>query len=79
MVKFVLLPFLVMRQSCLICAAAGKYRTAAVTDEGDVYMWEGLSKQHSHQKSAKSASLPPRPDKAARHKLLMSETIAPER
>ncbi|KAK9908199.1 hypothetical protein WJX75_004163 [Coccomyxa subellipsoidea] len=24
--------------------AAGKYRTAAVTDEGDVYMWEGWSK-----------------------------------
>lgn len=24
--------------------AAGKYRTAAVTEEGDVYMWEGWSK-----------------------------------
>lgn len=23
---------------------AGKYRTAAVTDEGDIYMWEGWSK-----------------------------------
>ena len=27
-----------------ILSAAGKYRTAAVTDEGDVYMWEGWSK-----------------------------------
>lgn len=25
-------------------SVAGKYRTAAVTDEGDVYMWEGWSK-----------------------------------
>ena len=25
-------------------ARAGKYRTAAVTDEGDIYMWEGWSK-----------------------------------
>lgn len=24
-------------------SAAGKYRTGAVTDEGDVYMWEGRS------------------------------------
>lgn len=29
--------------ACPATAAAGKYRTAAVTDEGDVYMWEGRS------------------------------------
>ncbi len=59
---------------------AGKYRTAAVTDEGDVYMWEGLSKQHPHRKrAAKDASLPPRPDKAASRKLSLSDIITPER
>ena len=26
------------------CYATGKYRTAAVTDKGDVFMWEGWSK-----------------------------------
>ena len=59
---------------------AGKYRAAAVTDEGDVYMWEGLSKQHPHRKrTAKDASLPPRPDKAASRKLSLSDIITPER
>ncbi len=59
---------------------AGKYRTAAVTDEGDVYMWEGLSKQHPHRKrAAKDAFLPPRPDKAASRKLSLSDIITPER
>ena len=59
---------------------AGKYRTAAVTDEGDVYMWEGLSKQHPHRKkAARDPSLPPRPDKAASRKLSLSDVITPER
>ncbi|KAL0052945.1 hypothetical protein WJX82_010178 [Trebouxia sp. C0006] len=64
----------------IVSIAAGKYRTAAVTDEGDVYMWEGLSKQHPHRKrTAKDASLPPRPDKAASRKLSLSDIITPER
>ena len=66
----------------LTCAVlyAGKYRTAAVTDEGDVYMWEGLSKQHPHRKkAARDPSLPPRPDKAASRKLSLSDVITPER
>lgn len=29
--------------ACPAAPAAGKYRTAAVSDEGDVYMWEGRS------------------------------------
>ena len=59
---------------------AGKYRTAAVTDEGDVYMWEGLSKQHPHRKkAAKDAALPPRPDKATSRQLSLSNVITPER
>lgn len=59
---------------------AGKYRTAAVTADGDVYMWEGLSKQHPHRKkAAKDALLPPRPDKATSRKLSLSNIIAPER
>ena len=59
---------------------AGKYRTAAVTDEGDVYMWEGLSKQHPHRKKAgKDAALPPRPDKATSRRLSLSIVITPER
>ena len=60
------------------CEIAGKYRTAAVTDEGDVYMWEGLSKQHPHRKkAAKDAALPPKPDKATLRRL--SDVIIPER
>lgn len=59
---------------------AGKYRTAAVTDEGDVYMWEGLSKQHPHRKkAAKDAALPPKPDKATSRRLSLSNVITPER
>ncbi|KAL0037443.1 hypothetical protein WJX79_008419 [Trebouxia sp. C0005] len=64
----------------IVSISAGKYRTAAVTDEGDVYMWEGLSKQQPHRKrAAKDASLPPRPDKAASRKLSLSDIITPER
>jgi hypothetical protein len=37
-------------------ARAGKYRTAAVTDEGDVYMWEGWSKPAEAGASAPGAS-----------------------
>lgn len=59
---------------------AGKYRTAAVTDEGDVYMWEGLSKQHPHRKkAARDAALPPKPDKATSRRLSLSNVITPER
>ena len=61
-------------------ATAGKYRTAAVTDEGDVYMWEGLSKQHPHRKkAARDAALPPKPDKATSRRLSLSNVITPER
>lgn len=59
---------------------AGKYRTAAVTDEGDVYMWEGLSKQHPHRKkAARDAALPPKPNKATSRRLSLSNVITPER
>ena len=52
----------------LALAAAGKYRTAAVSDEGDVYMWEGRSdyfpaegrQPGSGSKKPGSASKPPR-------------------
>ena len=64
----------------MVIVFAGKYRTAAVTDEGDVYMWEGLSKQHPHRKkAAKDALLPPRPDKATSRKLSLSNIVTPER
>jgi hypothetical protein len=52
----------------LVLIAAGKYRTAAVSDEGDVYMWEGRSdyfpaegrQPGSGSKKPGSASKPPR-------------------
>jgi hypothetical protein len=47
------------------CGPAGKYRTAAVTKEGDVFMWEGWS-QPLHAGSGASGrlgtpQLPPAP------------------
>ena len=50
---------------CIVDVSAGKYRTAVVTSDGDIYMWEGWSKPleagaaSSRSSSSKEAPVPP--------------------